>query len=875
MDGRPSRRDVIRALLAPLGGGLAGCQSVDDDATDTSTTRAAGSAQARSTTGPAASPTTSRGTGSPGGPGTDGPTDTTAPGSTPAETATPPAATPPDPAGTVVYRVNGGEATVDPVDDGPAWHPPDAVDGVEVGDLETYSVDRAIAVADGVPDTTPSGVFASEAWDETFAFSFDVTAGERYAVRVYLAEIFFEAAGERVIDVNVAGGEVELDDYDIHADAGRDTGVMRSFAVEATDGSLAVRFDGEVDNPKVSAIEVLRVEPRPGVLGAVPTSLDVGTVAVGATGTGTVTLRNRGTAPDDPEITVEDVSVAGTDATAFSHDSASATTIPPAETSEVEVSFAPGETGAHDAALRVTHSGTNAPLAVPLSGQGAPPETVQFSRATLAGFSASNPTALSVGPDGRVYVATLSGTVYAVTVARSGDGTYRATDVATIDAITAIPNHDDLGAYAPDVTDRHVTGLTTGGTPEEPVVYVSSSDPRLGAGTDTDDSDTNSGAISRLAPAWNDDGSLDGVDHEVLVIGLPRSELDHNTNGLALNPAGRTLYVAQGAPTNKGAPSDNFGHTPEYALSGAILSVDLDAVESNDPNSFADHDPGGGGTYPDLAYRYALPTLGETDPAHGEPDLPFGGDDGLNMATLVPDGPVAVHSPGYRNPYDLTLTAEGRVYTADNGPNEGWGGQPVDESGEIVAEDCTNRPNETGDFTTRDQLHIAAEGAYGGHPNPTRGNPEGAGLYDANGTKRLEFTASNTPVPFGMADPRQCDYRPPPGHGGKPGVDPGEDDGSLATFDATGGITEYPASNFGGAMRGDLLVVELYGRINRVQLDGPETVAEVTRPFDAGAGLGITAQGDADPFPGTVWTADYNPGTVTVFEPIDYQGDPL
>jgi hypothetical protein len=765
----------------------------------------------------------------------------------------------------VVYRVNGGDETIDTGDEGPAWRPPGAVDGAEASDLETYSVDRPISVESSVPDTTPRAVFASEAWAETFDISFAVTAEERYVVRVYLAEIFFESAGERVLNVNVGGGDVELDDYDVYADVGRDTGVMKSVTVEPTDGSLAVRFTGEASNPKISAIEVLRIEPQPGVLGAVPPALDIRTVSTGVTETASVTLRNRGTADDHPTITVKDVPIAGPDTGAFDHDFADETTLPPGDTAEVGVSFAPGETGTHGATLHVTHSGTNSPLAVSLAGEGTHADTVQFSRATLSGFNVSNPTALSVGPDGRLYVATLSGTVYAVTVTRSDDGTYHATDVTRIHVITAIPNHDDLGRYTPGVTDRHVTGLTTAGTPEEPVVYVSSSDPRLGVSTDTDDSDTNSGAISRLHVAWGNDGGLDAVDHEVLVVGLPRSKLDHNTNGLALDSGSRTLYVAQGAPTNKGAPWDFFGHTPEYALSGAILSVDLDAVEARTRRNFTDHDPKGGGTYPDLTYRYALPTLGGGD-------LPFGGDDGLNMAKLVPDGPVGVHSPGYRNPYDVALTGDGRVYTADNGPNKGLGGQPVDSSGGISEEGCTNRPNETGDFTTKDQLHLAAEGSYGGHPNPTRGNPEGAGIYDADGTKRLDFNASNTPVPFEMADPRQCGYRPPPGHAGEIGVNPDEDDGSLTTFEATGGITEYSASNFEGVMQGDLLVVELYGRINRVQLDAPDEVSEVTQPLDAETGLGITSQGDDDPLPGTIWTADFNPGTVTVFEPGDYDG---
>ncbi len=36
----------------------------------------------------------------------------------------------------------------------------------------------------------------------------------------------------------------------------------------------------------------------------------------------------------------------------------------------------------------------------------------------------------------------------------------------------------------------------------------------------------------------------------------------------------------------------------------------------------------------------------------------------------------------------------------------------------------------------------------------------------------------------------------------------------------------------------------------------------------------MTAQGDADIFPGTVWSANYGSGNITVFEPDDYDAPP-
>ena len=366
----------------------------------------------------------------------------------------------------------------------------------------------------------------------------------------------------------------------------------------------------------------------------------------------------------------------------------------------------------------------------------------------------------------------------------------------------------------------------------------------------TDAIDTNSGTVSRLTPEWNGDGTLADLDHEVMVLGLPRSEENHATNGLELSSDGETLYVSQGGHTNKGAPSNNFGYLPEYALSAAVLEIDLAQIDSEtDTESLQSVN----GDYPDLEYRYALPTVQETE-------LPFGGDDGLNQAKIVPGGPVQIYSPGYRNTYDLVLTEDEQLYVLDHDGNSGWGGLVVGEGPDGI---CTNEPNEDDSGESGDQLHYVTEGYYGGHPAPIRGNPEGAGLYDSDGNLYFEFDESNTPVPFDQANPIECEYQSP------------QDDGSIGdTFGPTGAIDEYTASNFGGEMQGDLLVVELFGPVNRVQLNAAgDDVTEQETFLNANGALGITAQGDDGVFPGTVWTANHGADDVTVFEPDDFDPD--
>jgi hypothetical protein len=448
---------------------------------------------------------------------------------------------------------------------------------------------------------------------------------------------------------------------------------------------------------------------------------------------------------------------------------------------------------------------------------------IGFGKSLLKLQTSNLPTTLQFGPDGRLYVGQFDGTITAYGIARHGPNDYRVSDAEAITAIQSIPNHDDDGALDPDLTTRLVTGLLVVGTAAHPVIYVSSSDPRYGTVRGPDlGTDTNSGVISRLT--W--DGSA--WAREDLVRGLPRSRNVHASNGLALDPSTDTLYVAQGGNTNMGAPSIGFQNLPEYALSASILSIDLDGL----------------GTLP-----YDLPTL--NDPARaGDPDAhdPFGGAGGNNQAMMVPGGPVQVYSPGYRNPYDVIIASNGSMYATDNGNNAGEGGMPV---GEGPGGTCTNDISEPGAFGY-DNLARVTPGYYGGHPDPTRGNFSNT-------------FAGQHPVPVGMIQARQCDFRTA-----------GDDRRSIAVFpSSTDGLTEYTASDFGGAMQGNLLTTEWDNWVSRVVLsaDGTSVVSNSKLFANAGSNpLDITAQDDAGSFPGTIWMADQAASTITVFEPNDYGG---
>lgn len=522
------------------------------------------------------------------------------------------------------------------------------------------------------------------------------------------------------------------------------------------------------------------------------------------------------------------------------------------------------------------------------------------------GSVAEGVTALMYGPDGRLYVAEYRGEIKILTIQRNTALDYEVTSMETLNGIVTMQDHDDDGALNNE-TERETTGIYVTGTIANPIIYVSSSDIRIGAGDGGGNGDvgldTNSGVITRFT--WNG-SSWNVVD---IVRGLPRSEENHATNGLEFATINGTDYllVAQGGHTNGGSPSTNFVYLCEYALSAAVLSIDLDAINAMPVLS----DNG-------RSYIYDIPTLddpsranvnGITDPNTSGYDGidvndPFGGNDGLNQAIVVPGGPVQIFSPGYRNAYDLVVTQSGSLYVTDNGANQDWGGFPVNEGGGTVTNDYD--PLEPGSssasggeainnedhlqLVTTDLQNYIPGSFYGGHPNPIRANPNGAGLYvapNANGNAGAVFrtqkydpnqsttgSTNNATIalpanwpPVSTANAVEGDWRGP----GITNPD-GPDDNPVTIWGTnTNGLAEYTASNFGGLMQGNLLASHSGGNIRRVELNAGGTQQNLNQTFLSGIGgitLGITCNSDTEIFPGTIWTGTLN-GKIVVFEPAD------
>lgn len=162
-----------------------------------------------------------------------------------------------------IYRINAGGELITAADgdwlantgNGPA-------DFVNSGRVFVNAVDINTS-GNSVPTGTPKTLFDSERWDDgappEMIWTLPVTPGN-YEVRLYFAETWAPAfqTGVRVFDVVIEGNTV-LDDYDIFADVGANTAVMKSFQLTA-DSSIEIDFTHESQNPTVKAIEVFAID---------------------------------------------------------------------------------------------------------------------------------------------------------------------------------------------------------------------------------------------------------------------------------------------------------------------------------------------------------------------------------------------------------------------------------------------------------------------------------------------------------------------------------------------------------------------------------------------------------------------------------------
>jgi len=166
-----------------------------------------------------------------------------------------------------VYRINAG---------GSDYITPEGVvfeaDNYSFPSKTTYS-NKAI---EDIKDTDADGLYLTEHMSDQdfgqFYYYLPVAPGN-YTIKLHFAEIYFgvvkwevnsNPVGKRIFDVSVEGKE-QLTDFDIAAEAGVATALIKTFEVTSNDGNIIIGFSGKVNRPKISAIEVL-VSPTRNIL---------------------------------------------------------------------------------------------------------------------------------------------------------------------------------------------------------------------------------------------------------------------------------------------------------------------------------------------------------------------------------------------------------------------------------------------------------------------------------------------------------------------------------------------------------------------------------------------------------------------------------
>ena len=112
-----------------------------------------------------------------------------------------------------------------------------------------------------INNTTDDALYQTERWGD-LTYAIPVSSQGAYDVRLHFAEIYLgvEIAGgigDRVFNVSIEGNQV-LSNFDILTEVAPATALVKEINdVIVNDGILTIQFTGVVENPKISAIEIL------------------------------------------------------------------------------------------------------------------------------------------------------------------------------------------------------------------------------------------------------------------------------------------------------------------------------------------------------------------------------------------------------------------------------------------------------------------------------------------------------------------------------------------------------------------------------------------------------------------------------------------
>ena len=110
---------------------------------------------------------------------------------------------------------------------------------------------------EAISNTLDDDLYRSERWG-AFAYSFSIVSGAIYTINLGFCESYDQnfAIGKRVFRVRV-NGQIMLDNFDIFAETGVLSALVKSFTFTATSNILQITTESIIENPLLVAIEVL------------------------------------------------------------------------------------------------------------------------------------------------------------------------------------------------------------------------------------------------------------------------------------------------------------------------------------------------------------------------------------------------------------------------------------------------------------------------------------------------------------------------------------------------------------------------------------------------------------------------------------------
>ena len=295
------------------------------------------------------------------------------------------------------------------------------------------------------------------------------------------------------------------------------------------------------------------------------------------------------------------------------------------------------------------------------TGSGVAFEKVELPTAPVMAY-----TSVEMGPDNKLYAATLTGEILRFGVLPDGTLSQPQT-ITSVQAANGGP--------------RSIIGLKfdPAATADNIILWISNNYFWDGGANSPDWS----GKITRLSGP-----NLENVQD--YVVGLPRSIRDHQTNSVSFRPGEPgALYVLQGSNSAMGAPDTAWGNRPERLLSGALLRIDLTKITS-----------------PPLNVKTA---------------------EGGLYSPYAAGAPLTIYASGIRNAYDMVWHSNGQLYVPTNGSAAG-GNAPGTPA--TLPDACGSRadgpytapavPALSNVSVQHDFLFRVTPGGYYGHPNPLR-----------------------------------------------------------------------------------------------------------------------------------------------------------